>query len=146
MPWQLWAAMLVAVVVPTALGGLVGRATKLDQRWAKLIVGSAPAPQAWDHLFYRGVRGVGRAKLKSGPFVAGQFVDDPAEPAKRSYAAGFPNEPDLFLIHRVVVDPDTGEFAEDDTGNLVRAGSGLLVTKNEIEHLEFFPESGPGGS
>jgi len=55
----------------------------------------------------------------------------------RSYAAGYPEEPDLLIAEAAEVDPDSGEFVFDASGNPRLRGSALLVRWNEVEYLEF---------
>lgn len=90
LPWGLWLALALAVGAPTALGAAVGRATRAGRRWVVPIVGSSPAPRAWDHLFFRGGPGWVRLKLRSGGFVAGQYATASSDAGGQAYAAGFP--------------------------------------------------------
>ena len=54
-----------------------------------------------------------------------------------SYAAGYPDEQDLFLAEAYSVDPETGEFELDADGDVVPTGSGILVRWAEVEYLDF---------
>ena len=55
----------------------------------------------------------------------------------RSYAAGYPDEQDLFLAEAYSVDPESGEFELDTNGDVVPTGSGILVRWDEVEYLDF---------
>ncbi len=58
------------------------------------------------------------------------------EDGRRSNAAGYPEEPDLYLVETVAIDPNTGEFVIDDEGRPARRGSAMLIRWSEVEHLE----------
>ncbi len=139
-PWLLWLFLWAAVVVPSLLGGLVGRGTRAAKRWVQPLTGRDPAPRAWDHLFSRRGAAWIRLKLKSGPWVAGKFVTDTDDRALRSYAGGYPSPADLYLLHRVEVDPDSGAWKYDGDGQIALRESGLLLRWDEVEFLEYFPE------
>lgn len=135
LPLILWLVPVAYVAVPIAAGTSVARATLRDQRWAKLFTGPAPAPRAWDELFTTHPDGWLRLRLKSGTWIGGGYVV--REDGTRSYAAGYPHAQDLYLAEAVEVDPDTGEFLTDDSGDPVPRGSGILVRWPEVEYLEF---------
>jgi hypothetical protein len=134
-PMWAWALPALYVAVPTTCGVLVGRATRARRPWARLSTGPNPAPRAWDHLIGHGPDGWVRLRLKSGVWLAGAFAT--MEDGRRSYAAGYPDEPDLYLVDTVDVDPGTGEFSTDEQGRPLSRGSGILVRWSEIEYLEF---------
>jgi hypothetical protein len=135
-PLLVEAVALVYVALPTAVGSLVGYGRRRNWRLLRTI-GDTPEPRAWDYLWRRGVPGVVRMKLKSGTWLAGVFGTTPD--GRRSYAAGYPQEGDLYLSLQLRVDPVTGAFARDDEDRPVPVGggSGLLVRWAEIEYLEF---------
>lgn len=133
-PW-LWFFPALYVGVPVALGTSIGRATRARRSWAGLFTGPNPAPRAWDHLFGHAPDGWVRLRLKSGVWLAGAFAT--MEDGRRSYAAGYPEEPDLYLVETMDVDPNTGEFVIDEEGRPMRRGSGILVRWSEVEYLEF---------
>jgi hypothetical protein len=74
--------------------------------------------------------------LTSGTWLAGAFGEN--EDGVRSYAAGYPEDPDLFLVDAVELDPETGEFLLDEDGMPVSKGSSILVRWGEVEYLDFF--------
>jgi hypothetical protein len=134
-PWTLWLVPLLYVAVPIVGGSLVGAGTKNRARWSRIFTGPEPAPRAWDHLFGARPDGWIRLKLKSGPWVGGAYST--AGDADQGYAAGYPEDPDLYLVETMEVDPATGRFVKGSDGNPVSRGSGLLVRWAEVEYLEF---------
>jgi len=78
-----------------------------------------------------------RIKLRDGERVGGVFGEDSFATAYTSYAAGYPEEQDLYLAESVEVDPDTGEFVLDRDDTPVPRDSGILVRWSEVEYLEF---------
>lgn len=103
--------------------------------WAGVFTGPAPAPRAWDNLFFGKPEGWIRLRLNSGAWLGGGYAE--AESGMKSYAAGYPEDPDLLLAEAVETDPDTGEFMFDDEGDPILRGSALLVRWEEVEYLEF---------
>jgi hypothetical protein len=55
----------------------------------------------------------------------------------RSYAAGYPEDPDLYLVEAIEADPQSGEFLLDKNGEPTLRGSGILVRWAEVEYLDF---------
>ena len=135
LPVALWLAPLLYVIIPIALGVIVGRGTVNERRWSKAFTGPSPAPRAWDHLFARRPDGWVRLRLKSGVWLGGAFTS--AGEGLDSYAAGYPDEQDLFLAEAYSVDPESGEFELDANGDVVPTGSGILVRWAEVEYLDF---------
>jgi uncharacterized protein DUF6338 len=134
-PLILWLVPVAYVVIPVAVGTAVAWATLRDRRWAKLFTGPAPAPRAWDELFSTHPDGWIRLRLKSGTWIGGGYVV--REDGAKSYAAGYPHPQDLYLAEAVEVDPETGEFFMDESGDPLPRGSGILVRWREVEYLEF---------
>jgi hypothetical protein len=135
-PWWLALVPLVYVGLPAVLGTLVGRSVRSDkpfaQRFARVMVGSDPAPRAWDDLFAGRPSGAVRARLKTdASWVGGFFGDD-------SYAAGYPEVPQDLLLEKSYKMTEDGSFAEKD-GAFEEIGSRLLIRFEEIDVLEFFP-------
>jgi hypothetical protein len=133
-PW-LWAAAIAYVVVPFLSGRLVGIGVSRRWRWALFLVGKDPAPRAWDDIF--GGRPVAwiRMKLKSGTWVGGAFAVD--RHGRGSYAAGYPEQQDLYLSEQAEVDPETGDFLADAQGKVKLLDRGLLIRWDEVEYLIF---------
>lgn len=94
--WAVWPLALAYVLVPLGVGTLVGRGTLAGARWAPLFTGRDPAPRAWDYLFRHRPDGWIRLRLKSGAWIGGVY--GAATGARRSYAAGYPEPQDLFLL------------------------------------------------
>lgn len=134
-PLALWLAPLAYVGMPIAVGTIVGRGTLHRSDWARTFTGPAPAPRAWDNLFFGDTEGWIRLRLKSGAWLGGGYAE--SETGMRSYAAVYPEDPDLLLAEAVETDPDTGEFLFDDDGEPILRGSALLVRWEEVEYLEF---------
>jgi hypothetical protein len=130
----MWLVPVGYAAVPLGLGTLVGEATKRGWAWARLVVGAHPAPRAWDYFFGMEPEGWVRLRLKSDVWVGGALgeLED-----QRSYAAGYPEEQDLYLVETVEVDPDNGEFVYGEDGRPRLRGSSLLLRWAEVEYLEF---------
>jgi hypothetical protein len=133
LPWAAWLLALAYVAVPTLAGSFVGSRVQRGVWWSRYLTGPQPAPRAWDYLFHQQVDGWIRLRLKSGEWIGGALAD---ANGRRSYAASFPEPPDLYLAAAVRVDPDTGEFVETPDGEIELLPSGLLVSWDEVEYLE----------
>jgi hypothetical protein len=138
-------AALGYVLLPTAVGLLMGRGQNGGIAWVQALVGSAPDPRAWDFLWRARRTGIVRLKLKSGTWLAGIYAT--TNGGFRSYAAGYPEDGDLYLSLQVQVDPDDGAYVRDDEDQPVPvpSGSGLLVRWAEVEYLDFqeIPDAEP---
>lgn len=135
LPWWLWAVAVGYVAVPVVCGMLVGHGTRNGWRWVGLITGPDPAPRAWDYLFQGERDGWVRLKLKSGTWIAGGYATSSS--GLRSYSAGYPEPQDLYLATTAAVDPETGEFVLDESGQAQLQDGGVLVRWDEVEYLEF---------
>src|SRR5947207_2065486 len=125
LPLSSWAFVLGYVAVPIALGSSVGFATRHGSRWARIITGLDPAPRAWDYLFGRRPDGWIRIRLKEGTWLAGAYAVKGE--GWRSYASGYPEKQDLFLVEAAEVDPETGAFEFDECGKPALRGPGVLI-------------------
>jgi len=134
-PLILWPILIAYVALPIAAGTLVGWATRAGQRWARWLTGPNPAPRAWDYLFLRCPDGWIWLRLRTGAWIGGAYVRRPD--GSGSYAAGYPEEQDLYLIEAIDIDPGTGEFRLGEDGRPLSRRSGTLVRWNEVEYLEF---------
>jgi hypothetical protein len=103
-----WGAVLLLTAVPAAtgsfLGSLYAKRNTGEQpkaihrafggpkrkRVFEYIVGHERAPRAWDDLFSEHPTIYIRVRTTDGAWLAGLF-------AKQSYAAGYPNDTDLYL-------------------------------------------------
>jgi uncharacterized protein DUF6338 len=136
--WALWALAMAYVALPLVGGTGAGRAVRGEHRWTEALVGAAPAPRGWDYLFSnRELDGWIRLQTKSGVWIGGAWARDD-ESGRQSYAAGYPDEQDLYLAVAVLVDADTGEFLIDEGGIPQATGGSLLIRWSEVEYLEFF--------
>src|SRR6266545_4883885 len=136
LPAWTWAVPLAYVAAPAALGTVVGSAIRGGQRWARWLAGPSPAPRAWDHLFARrGLTGWVVLKLKDGTWLAGAFAGSESG-TFASYAAGYPEVPDLYLAEAVEVSAD-GKLVTDADGMPRLRGVGVLIRWDEVAYLEF---------
>ncbi|MCA1842448.1 MAG: DUF6338 family protein [Actinobacteria bacterium] len=133
-PWAVWPLAIAYVAVPIIGGTIVGWGTRHRRRWARIFTGPEPAPRAWDHLFATRPDGWIRLKMKSGAWLGGAYAQEGELP---SYAAGYPEPQDLFLVDAFDVDAETGEFLMDRQGRPVPKGSSILVSWDEVEYLDF---------
>lgn len=135
-PLWLWPITIAYVAVPTVAGFRVGSATVAGKPWTRYIVGRAPAPRAWDHLFSRhNLAGWIRLKLKTGDWIVGAYGRSGG--SKRSYAAGYPDTQDLYLVETVECERETGKFVLDPDGKLKRREAGVLIRWEDVLYLEF---------
>lgn len=131
-PWWLWLVPVAYVGLPLALGTFAGSSVHRRPFASRVLVGKDPAPRAWDYLFSPRPSGVVRIRFKAGGYIGGRF-------GKRSYAAGYPEEPQDLYLERTYAMRDDGAFVEgDDKGGYHEIGSGALIRWDEIEFLEFF--------
>lgn len=130
-PWIAWIAMLAYIIVPFLAGTYVGHRAAHGDGWVRFVVGSSPAPRAWDELFC-GQRGHGyiRARFKSDHrWVAGVW----------GYASSFPNSEDLLLSYQLECDPVSGELVLDDDGSPRPVQWALLIQREDVDDLQFQP-------
>lgn len=144
-----WVGLVVLITIPTLLGTMAGglyatRGTK-ELHWRRLrrmlganedrflewVLGRSPAPRAWDAFFSERPTAYLRLQTIDGHAVAGLFADS-------SYAAGYPNDPDLFLEE---------EWTMDEEGALV-AGLGypVYIASGQIARLEVVQPEANGGN
>lgn len=99
----------------------------LEQRLRLLqhLLGRTPAPRAWNHLFSDRPNLCLRIETTDGTPLAGRFAD-------RSYAGGFPHEPDLYLEE---------EWSLDEDGNLAAPlGYPVYIPSGQIARMEVVPQ------
>lgn len=141
----LWLGVIFIVIVPAAAGTLIGslyrtRRTRDSLLWIRrwlsqereekildFLLGQEPAPRAWDDYFSSHPASYLRIGTKDGTLLAGRF-------ANRSYAAGFPQDPDLLLEEAWQLS-ENGEF-------LRPLGYALYVGAREISWMEIVPPQG----
>lgn len=130
LPWPLYFIVLAYSAAPIIAGLLLGRSSR-DGGWlSQIVLGERVPPRAWDYFFTKRPDGWMRLKLKSGSWIGGAY-------AQGSYAAGYPEPQDIYLVDAVDVDADTGEFELGTDDEVQFRGSSLLVRWDEIEYLEF---------
>lgn len=136
-PFWLWPAALGYVAVPIAAGAATGSATAAGKPWTRYLTGRSPAPRAWDHLFSRrDLSGWIRLKLKNGDWIVGAYARS-ANGRIRSYAAGYPDPQDLYLVETAECEPDTGKFILGSDNRPKLRGVGVLIRWEEVLYLEF---------
>jgi len=133
--WAAWPLAIGYVLIPLTAGTLIGRGTLAGARWAELFTGLDPAPRAWDYLFGYRPDGWIRLRLKSGIWVGGAYAQ--TADGRRSYAAGYPEPQDLFLVQTTELDPVSGQFLFNEDGSIKLSESSLLIRWDEVEYLEF---------
>lgn len=135
--WVIFEVMVLGyVLLPYAIGTLVGTGKERNWAWVAALSNKAIEPRAWDWRWRRDSRGMLRLKLKSGTWIAGLW----SEYGGRSpYAAGYPEEGDLYLSVGLQIDAETGEYVRnsEDQPVPVIGDAGLLIRWAEVEYLEF---------
>jgi hypothetical protein len=135
LPWWYWLGPAIFVAVPVVSGRVVGRATLRRSRWSRFITGPSPAPRAWDHLFARTeADGWLILRLKSGQWMGGLWGTSETS-SLTSYAAGYPEQQDLFISD--LAEMEDGAFLVDEQGRPSLTGVGLLVRWDEVEYAKF---------
>jgi hypothetical protein len=134
---------VVPAVAGSALGALYRtRTSRAGSRWVRwlltadrerwlldTVLGTAPAPRAWDDLFSQRRSMYLRIHTTDGVVLAGRF-------GSLSYAATFPNEPDLLLQE---------SWATDENDELVRSqGYPVYIAAGQIARLEIVQPQEPG--
>ena len=136
LPLWAWPVAIVYVALPLILGTWVGRGTRHRARWSRMFTGPSPAPRAWDHLFASQPDGWIRLRLKEGTWLGGAY-SQPEGDELGSYAAGYPDPQDLYLWRLAEVDPESGAFQFDETGQIRMTSGGILIRWDEVQYLEF---------
>ena len=133
--WWWWVAAIAFVAVPTIAGRLIGTATRKRSSWVRVITGPAPAPRGWDHLFARAdADGWLILRLKSGVWMGGLWGTSESS-GLTSYAAGYPEQQDLFISD--LAEMDGGAFLVDESGVPVLTGVSVLVRWDEVEYAKY---------
>lgn len=138
----------VAVRLRTVVGGLYSTrgeragwfgirrwlSTRREQQLVQALLGRTPAPRAWDDYFSDRPNAYLRVRTHEGTWLAGRFAED-------SYAAGFPQEPDLLLEEAWGIDQESGALGREGLGY------GLYVPTTSIAWIEIVrePADGAGG-
>jgi len=71
-----------------------------------------------------------RVRLKTGAWVGGAY-------ASGSFASGYPERRDLFIVQAAELDPQTGLFETDANGSVRLRDEQILVDGENIDYLEF---------
>jgi hypothetical protein len=133
----LWCAGVLLLVLPAVTGTLVGQVyvhRDVRPRWQQGLlrwtIGPELAPRAWDDFFSERPATYLRVRTVDGTTHAGLF-------ASGSYAAGFPQAPDLLLEEAWSIDADSGELLES-------LGYPLYIAPGQIAWMEIVPPQRPG--
>jgi Family of unknown function (DUF6338) len=133
--------VLAYLLLPYGFGSLLGYGREKGWRWAVVIMGEGIKPRAWDRLWRRDTTAIVRLKLKSDVWVAGLWGEWASSTVtnRRSYAAGYPEDGDLYLSVGFEIDAQTGEVVRnsDEQPMPVLGERGLLVRWAEVEYLDF---------
>jgi hypothetical protein len=133
----LWLVPVLYVAAPLLAGSAVGAATAAGKRWTRFIAGRSPAPRAWDHLFSaHDLTGWVRLRLKNEEWIVGAYATSDNS-RLRSYAAGYPDAQDLYLVDTAECEPQSGRFVLADDGQPRLRGAGVLIRWEEVMYLEF---------
>lgn len=137
LPLWLWPLVMLYVAIPLAAGLVTAHAFHKGNRISRFLLGRAPAPRSWEHLFSSPeLRGWVRIRLKSGEWLVGAYSRANGTPL-RSYAAGFPNDQDLYLSETVECDSTTGAVELNNDMSPPYRGAGILIRWDEVSFLEF---------
>lgn len=137
--WLAITAFAVGYVsIPVLMGTLVGWGRRNRYPWALLLTGDSAEPRAWDYLWNRRVSALVRLRMNSGRWLAGIYNE--FERGAKSYAAGYPEDGDLFLAVQCAVQADSGDWVLTASGQPSRVDSspGLLVKWADVEFLEYW--------
>lgn len=130
-PPAAWVIAALYLLVPYVLGTLIGSRTtgetfKLRRLWTRI----SDPPTAWDFFFAARPDGWLRVRLKTGAWVGGAY-------ASGSFASGYPERRDLFIVQAAELDPQTGLFETDANGSVRLRDEQILVDGENIDYLEF---------
>jgi hypothetical protein len=143
LPGAVWLLPPAYLLLPAVAGLVVGRAAHARKPWVRLLTGPAPAPRAWDHLFSTPkLTGWVRLKLMDGTWLFGAWSSGDAASGEnrstpqRSYAAGYPEQQDLYLVDTASVGDD-GAVELDGDARPVMRGVGVLVRWDQVVYAEY---------
>ena len=149
-PVSRWAVLapVIYLSVPVAAGVGLAWASNRFPRIRGLFLSPRQQPSAWDHVFGTERAGFVRCRMRSGHWVGGiltkhRVVDvgrNIIAPPLPSYVGqDGPDNFDLYLSVGVYLNQDTGEPLREDDGALRLTGTGVLLARENIDHLEFLP-------
>lgn len=127
-PITYWILLLTITVVGATLLavfiGIIKQKGFIEWLFAKMSVNKIhPVPTAWDYYFSKQEESWIIVTLKNGKTIYGKFSD-------QSFAASDPEERDLYI-------EKTYYIKEDMTWQEDEKSKGILVSKKEIETIEF---------
>ena len=117
-------AIAVVAVLPGALGvwGYERRVASGASALPTGSSGSSPPPLPFMPR--------SRIRLKSGRWIGGAY-------APGSYASGYPELLDLYLVATAEMDQQSGDFLVNEADGLILREGTLFVSGTEIEYFEF---------
>ncbi|WP_157930862.1 DUF6338 family protein [Mycobacteroides abscessus] len=141
-PGWLWASLVAYLLVPFVLGRLTAlgqqrRNILAPKRWERFVVrlvalytDTAPAPRAWDYLFSDRSRKAWLVlHLMDGNLIGGVW--------NFSYAAGYPDDQDIYLSEQVQLTSD-GRFQLSEDGLPLTLEKGLLIRWSEVRYIDWY--------
>ena len=133
--WKWYAVLVSYVAVPYLIGVVTetGRRVRGLSWLVALWGGRYPELRAWDRFFRNRPAGLLRLKLIDDGWKLGLFTK------KGSYASGYGEDGDIYLVQQYLIDPDTGVPTPNHKGDLVEVGAGLLIRWSEVKFIDFFP-------
>lgn len=133
----LWVSAVLLLLLPALTGTLVGQAyvhrddrPRWQQGLLRWTIGPELAPRAWDDFFSERPSTYLRVRTVDGTLHAGLF-------ASQSYAAGFPQPPDLLLEEAWSIDAESGEL-------VAPLGYPLYIAPGQITWMEIVPPQRAG--
>lgn len=124
-----WILLLVITLAGAALLavfiGVVKQKEIIERLFEKININKIhPVPTAWDYYFSKQEASWIIVTLKNGKTIYGEFSDN-------SFASSDPEERDLYIEKTYSINEDM-TWAEDEKSK------GILISKDEIETIEFY--------
>lgn len=132
------------VLLPAILGWIAAGYVKKGLPGASVLASRNRRPRGWDHVF-NGQRWSGKIRIKTtdGTWFIGLWS---AQSSKNSmpgsFAAGYPNDQDLYFVDTFQVDPTNGMPVVADNGTWARNGTAMLIQWSNVAFAEFMKEEG----
>ncbi|WP_261556407.1 DUF6338 family protein [Frankia tisae] len=141
LPWELWPVALGYTIVPALLGAVAGGEIRRRGKLHSILPGPVASPRAWDEIMHLAAERNPwvRVRLKdhaagTNGWIVGAYAGG-ARGGPASFAAGFPQESDLYLSETVHCDSQ-GRFIRGSDGGVKRRKVGVLLRRDDILYLE----------